>query len=104
MSYIGEDLQWEPEDASYTRGRPDRYEGAVSLEPEWCQEVLHDLCLVAFEPDPKSRTGSSSFIGFSPSAGRVLVVIAFRDRDGDLHLINAWPASGSDKKFYEESD
>jgi hypothetical protein len=45
--------------------------------------------------------GASRFIAWSPSAGRVLVVIAYRDVDGDLHGINAWPASGVDLRIYE---
>ena len=35
-------------------------------------------------------------------SGRVLVVIAFRDTDGDLHGINAWPTSGADLKIYRK--
>ncbi len=27
---------------------------------------------------------------------------AYRDLDGDLHGVNAWPATGADLKFYEE--
>lgn len=54
------------------------------------------------EPDPKSRMGASRFIGRSKSAGRLLVVIAVRDFDGDLHGITAWPATGADRRFYEE--
>ncbi|MEI2765668.1 MAG: hypothetical protein V9F82_08300 [Dermatophilaceae bacterium] len=38
--------------------------------------------------------GASRFIGYSHSAGRVIVVVAYRDLDGDLHGINAWPATG----------
>ena len=44
------------------------------------------------------------FIGHSPSAGRVIVVIAYRDLDGDLHGINAWPATGADLKLYQQGD
>ena len=62
--------------------------------------MLTDPDLVAFEPDPKSRVGASRFIGESPSAGVVLVVIAYRDLDGDLHGINAWPATGYDLAAY----
>lgn len=54
------------------------------------------------EPDPKSRVGAARFIGLSNGAGRVLVVIAYRDLDGDLHGVNAWPAIGADLKIYEE--
>jgi hypothetical protein len=30
----------------------------------------------------------------------VLVVVGYRDLDGDLHGINAWPASGPDLALY----
>jgi hypothetical protein len=30
----------------------------------------------------------------------VLVVIAYRDLDGDLHGMNAWPATGRDLAIY----
>lgn len=56
--------------------------------------------LIAFEPDPKSRIGASRFIGESPAAGMVLVVVGYRDLDGDLHGINAWPATGPDMALY----
>ncbi len=36
---------------------------------------------------------ASRFIGHSPSAGRVLVVIAYRDLHGELHGVNARPGS-----------
>ncbi|MFB9259258.1 transposase [Dietzia aerolata] len=74
------------------------------MEPEWAGEVMDDDELLALEPDPKSRMGASRFIGYSPTAGRVLTVIAFRDDDGDLHGINAWPATGADLKLYREGD
>ncbi len=51
---------------------------------------------------PESRIGASGFIGWSPTASRVLVIIAYRDLDGDLHVINAWPATGNDLRIYEE--
>ena len=65
---------------------------------------MADLNLLALEPDPKSRMGASRFIGHYQSAGRVLVVIAYRDLDGDLHGINAWPAAGADLKLYQQGD
>lgn len=58
--------------------------------------------LVALEPDPKSRIGASRFIGRSSTAGRVFVVIAYRDLHNDLHGVNAWPATGLDVLIYEE--
>jgi hypothetical protein len=48
--------------------------------------------------------GAARFIGHSRSAGRVIVAIAYRDLDGDLHGVNAWPATGADLKMYEQGD
>jgi hypothetical protein len=61
---------------------------------------MDDPDLIAFEPDPKSRDGGSRFIGESPTAGTVPVEIAYRDLDGDLHGVNAWPATGPDLELY----
>ncbi|WP_291526069.1 hypothetical protein [Branchiibius sp. NY16-3462-2] len=99
-----ERLWWDPESSAYIQSRPQRYPGGAGVEPEWTQEVMADADLLALEPDPKSRIGASRFIGYSPSAGRVLVVIAYRDLDGDLHGVNAWPATGADRRLYEQGD
>lgn len=93
-------IHWSADGISYIGSRSARYPGAIDLEPDWTQEVLSDPDLIAFEPDPKSRIGASRFIGESPAAGLVLVVIGFRDLDGDLHGINAWPATGVDLALY----
>ena len=101
---MGEEIQWDPGAMAYARSRGDRYPDGLDIEPEWTQEVMADVNLLALEPDPKSRMGASRFIGHSQSAGRVLVVIAYRDLDGDLHGINAWPATGADLKLYQQGD
>ena len=85
-------------------GPVDRYPNAEGIETDWTQEVMQDVDLLALEPDPKSRMGASRFIGHSRSAGRVIVVIAYRDLDGDLHGINAWPATGADLTLYQQGD
>ena len=101
---VGERIDWDSEGVAYIRSRGDRYPDGVGVEPQWTQEVMADADLLALEPDPKSRMGASRFIGRSRSAGRVLVVIAYRDLDGDLHGINAWPATGADLKLYLQGD
>jgi hypothetical protein len=58
--------------------------------------------LVELSRYPASRVGATGFIDNSPSAGRVLVIIAYRDLDGDLHGMNAWPASGRDLAAYQQ--
>lgn len=95
-------LSWDPESVAYIASRSRRYPGALDIAPGWTREALADLDMVALEPDPKSRIGASRFIGRSPSAGRVLVEIAYRELDGELHGVNAWPATGADLLIYKE--
>jgi len=96
----GVELWWTEEDADYIRSRSTRYSGALDIQPEWTQEVMADEHLVELSPYPASRVGASGFIGYSPGAGRVLVVIAYGDLDGELHGMNAWPANGRDLATY----
>jgi hypothetical protein len=65
--------------------------------------VIADEHLVELSPYPASRVHALGLIGYSPSAGRVLVVIAYRDLDGQLHGMNAWPASGRDLITYQQA-
>jgi hypothetical protein len=103
MSYtLDVRLFWTDEDAAYIRSWSSRYPAALDIELSWTLEVLADDRLVELSPYPSSRVGASGFIGFSPSAGKVLVVIAYRDLDGDLHGMNARPATGRDVKTYLE--
>jgi hypothetical protein len=41
-----------------------------------------------------SRVGAAAIVGYSAGAGRVLVVIAYRDLAGGWRGMNAWPATG----------
>lgn len=100
MSYREYRFEWATDDAQYIRTRSERYPGALDIELEWTQEVLTDDQLLELDPYPRSRIGATGFVGWSPSAGRILVVIAYRDLDGDLHGLNAWPASGRDLAEY----
>ncbi|MDK3256991.1 hypothetical protein [Blastococcus capsensis] len=93
-------LHWADEDAAYIQSRSSRYAGAFDIEQAWTVEVMADARLVELSPYPTSRVGATGFIGYSPSAGKVLVVIAYRDLDGDLHGMDAWPASGRDLAMY----
>lgn len=95
-------IEWSSEDVAYIGTRSRRYPGALDIEVAWAQQVLADPQLVQVTPYPRSRTGASAFIGFSPGAERVLVVIAYQDLEGDWHGMNAWPASGRDLTTYLE--
>ena len=67
-------------------------------------EALTDPDVVAFVPDPKSRTGKSSrYIGFSATADRVLVVIVVEHR-GQHYGANCWPANLTDQRIYREEN
>jgi hypothetical protein len=96
-------LWWAAEDADYIRTRSARYPGGMNIDPSWTQEVLADEELLELSPYPGSRVGALGFVGYSPSADRVLVVIAYRDQDGELRGINAWPASGRDLATYRRA-
>ena len=91
-----------PEDAAYI-ARP---LGAVPRCPrhsvEWTREALADAHLLEVTPYPRSRQDASGLTGYSPTAGRVLQVLAYRDLDGDWHGLNAWPASGRDLTSYQQ--
>jgi len=62
---VGEEIQWDPDAMAYVRSRGHRYPDGLGIEPEWTQEVMADVNLLALEPDPKSRMGASRFIGRS---------------------------------------
>ena len=63
---MGEEIQWDPDAVAYVRSRGARYPDGVGIEPQWTQEVMADVNLLALEPDPKSRMGASRFIGGVP--------------------------------------
>lgn len=68
----------------------------MDIKPAWAQEAVADANCIELNPYPRSRIRATGYIGFSPSAKHVLVVIAYTDLDGDVHGMNSWPASGRD--------
>ena len=93
-----DDLWWREEDAEYIRRRGERYPGAVGIEPEWTLEAARDPRGIVRDPDPKSRSGAIRIVGYSPSAGFVITVIA----TGSDHAgVTAWKTSGADLRAYE---
>lgn len=70
-------------------------------------EAIADPDAVLFHPDPKSRSGSSGrLLGFSPSRGRVLVLILVErlDRPGAWWGANGWVATGPDLSRYRREN
>jgi hypothetical protein len=98
MCGVVDDLWWRAEDAEYIRRRSNRYPGATDIEVEWTLEAAADPRRVVHDPDPKSRSGAVRIIGYSPSAGFVVTVIA----TGGAHAgVTAWKSSGADLRDYE---
>jgi hypothetical protein len=95
-------IEWSESDAQYISTRSQRYPSAFDLSVEWVQEAADDQRAIVVDPYPRSRVGAAAIIGYSPSAQRVLVVIAYRDLVGGWHGVTAWPATGGDLAVYEE--
>jgi plasmid stability protein len=69
------------------------YPGATDLEVDWTLEAAADPRSIVHDPDPKSRSGAVRIIGYSPSAGFVVMIIA----TGSTHAgVTAWKSSGAD--------
>lgn len=103
MWYIlGVWIEWAEEDAQHIAARSQPYPDALDLAVEWTEEAANDEHTVLIDPYPRSRVGAAAFVGFSASAGRVLVVLAHLGVDGRWHGRTAWPATGRDLALYEE--
>lgn len=79
------------------------------VDPGQATEAVNDELSVWLNPDPASKSGMSArVIGFSSSYGNVLVVILIRPDtdeerpDGDWWGGNAWRASATYRRMYEE--
>lgn len=93
-----DDLWWREQDAEYIRRRGARYPGATGIEPEWTVEAAAVPRRIVRDPDPKSRSSAIRVIGYSPSAGFVITVIATRS---DHAGVTAWKTTGADLREYE---
>lgn len=70
-------------------------------------EALADPDALLFDPDPKSRSGQSArLLGYSPTAGAVLVVILVHREPAEGNEgwwgANGWRASAADRRIYED--
>ena len=72
---------------------------------EQASEALADPSAKFYNPDPKSKSGTSArLIGYSPDAEAVLVVIlvARDDKPGAWWGANGWRANSTDRRIYNE--
>ena len=84
-----------------------RYPGEIDIEPVAAVEAALDLRgLIA--RDPGSRTGEAVRVaGFSPTAGRLLVVVLLPEDHpptGRWHVVTAWPAGRGLRAAYTAAD
>jgi hypothetical protein len=57
-----------------------RYANARDIDVTWANEAFSDPDAITYDPDPRSTTGySRRTVGFSPSAGQLLTVVAYDD-------------------------
>lgn len=82
--------------------RSQRYPGAVDIEGDWTVEAVNDAGAVQVDPYWTSRINALAIIVYSPGAGAVLLVLAYRDLAGDLHGMTAWPATGRALRLYTD--
>jgi hypothetical protein len=95
------EVTWSQE-ASQHLARSQRYQDAMDIEVDWTLEAANDTDAVQIDPYWTSRINALAIIGYSPSAGAVLLVLAYRDLDGDLHGMTAWPATGRALRIYTD--
>ncbi len=84
-----------------------RYPGEADIDPAAAVEAARDeRGLIA--RDPQSRTGEAvRVVGYSPAAGRVLVVVLLPEGHppaGRWHVVTAWPASHTLRALYAGVD
>ncbi|MEO8888406.1 MAG: hypothetical protein ABI429_03815 [Jatrophihabitantaceae bacterium] len=93
------EVMWS-DDAAGHLARSQRYRDAIDFQLDWTREAANDVDAVQVDPYWTSRVNALAVIGYSPGAGAVLVVLAYRDLDGDLHGMSAWPATGRALRLY----
>jgi hypothetical protein len=87
--------------------RSTRYPSAIDIDPAAAIEAgLDPRGLIA--RDPRSHTGEAiRVIGYSPLAGRVLVVVMIPHEHpptGLWHVATAWPANTTERQLYASDE
>lgn len=91
-------------DVDWTHGREHMWT-AHHVSVAEASEALADVDAQLFDPDPKSTSGTSArVLGYSRSAGGVLVIILVRrgERSDAWWGANGWRANSTDRRRYRE--
>jgi hypothetical protein len=95
-------VHWTARRVAHLATRSERYPDALDIELAWVAEAAADPNVVIQEPDPKSNVGAVRIVGFSPSAGFVVTIVA-RRIDGELWGDSAWKTTGAERRRYKEA-
>lgn len=68
----------------------------------WTQEAASDTERSSPKQEFGSQTGTVRMVGYSPTAGFVITVIAL-DIDGELWGVTAWKTTGAERRKYWEA-
>lgn len=95
-------MRWTHARAEYVATRSDRYPDATDIEIAWTREAVADARAVVSDPDPRSKTGAVRIVGYSPTAGFVITVIAL-PLNNELWGVAAWKTTGAERRNYQEA-
>ena len=102
---MAERIEWDGKASDHIRTRSARYANAHDIAPAWTVEVVNDPDRLVDEPDPRSvHVNSVRIVGYSPTAGMVITVVALRDVRGVLHGASAWKTRGAPLRRYWEGN
>jgi uncharacterized DUF497 family protein len=94
-------VRWTQARADHIATRSQRYPEAADIEVGWTAEAVADPRAVVSDPDPRSKTGAARIVGYSPTAGFVITVIALRLGE-ELWSVSAWKTTGAERRNYQE--
>jgi uncharacterized DUF497 family protein len=95
-------VRWTQARTNHIATRSQRYPEATDIEVGWTTEAVADPRAVVSDPDPRSETGAARIVGYSPTAGFVITVIALR-LDEQMWGVSAWKTTGAERRNYQEA-
>lgn len=96
------EVRWTRDQTQHIATRSHRYPDSIDIDVEWTSEAAADPRAMVIDPDPRSGSGAIRIVGYSPTAGFVLTVIAARI-EGELWGVTAWKTTGAERQSYQEA-